>query len=107
MTINVSLADVAAFAKEVKTPHLFDVLSGFCRVVDQGSEVVITISTKHWQRVNQKGHQEETLEEMSHLLKRIDRKTGTFESVLEDSHKILQSQDAPKTPMQPLAKEGT
>ena len=44
------------------------VVAGFSKVVYAGAEVRITISTKHWQRVNQKGWQEEPLEEMSHVI---------------------------------------
>merc|ERR1712228_1148211 len=82
MTINVDLSEVAAFVREVRTPRIFEIVAGFSKIVNTNIGVKICVATKHWQRVSQKIWQEDPLQEMSHVLKKIERKTDSFEKFL-------------------------
>merc|ERR1712032_568438 len=81
---NVDLSEVAAFMREVRAPRTFEIVAGFSKVSKTTrAGVKINVSTKHWKRVNQKNWQEEPLTEMSHVLKKIERRTDSFEKLLD------------------------
>merc|ERR1712050_272036 len=83
MTINVDLSEVAAFMREVRAPRIFEIVAGFSKIVNTSTGFKIEVATKHWQRVSQKNWQDEPLQEMSHTIKKVERKTASFEKLLE------------------------
>jgi len=83
MTFSADLTDVAAFVREVHSPRVFDVVAGFSKIAHTSTGVKIEIAAKHWSRVSQKTWQEDPLQEMSHVLRKIERKTDSFEKHLD------------------------
>jgi len=94
-TVNVSLSDLAAFARDVKAPRLFETVAAFSKFSHTGTEYQITISTKHWGRVNRKSSQEDPLEEMAYILKKVERKTTSLDR-LEGQVQAMLDKDASK-----------
>merc|ERR1712039_1136753 len=61
--------------------------------------VKIEIAAKHWSRVSQKTYQEDPVQEMSHMLKKIERKTDSFEKMLDLSQRIARHTSVYPSPL--------
>jgi len=78
--IYVDLSDLAAFARDVKSPRVFTGLTAYCKLMRNGSRVQVFVSTQYWHRVNQTSWQEDSMQELAANIRRSDRRLATLET---------------------------
>ncbi|CAE8678125.1 unnamed protein product [Polarella glacialis] len=93
MNINVDLTEIAAFAREVKAPRIFEAVSSFTKTIHTATCIQVSVSTRHWQRVGQKSWLDEPVQEINQVLKKLERKTESFEAMLRETLARTPSED--------------
>lgn len=83
MTVAVNLSDLAEFARDVKSPHIFEVTVGQSNLVHVGQELHVLVSTPHWHRVDDRTLSDDPLTTMTRSLNQVARKTVSVESQLD------------------------
>jgi len=99
MTIRVDLSDLAAFARQVKSPRIFEAVTGQLHFTMTGAEVRVGVSTQHWHRVDKTNRTDETMNDFIHLLSQVARKTTALESAVERVDAASKPCVGPCTPM--------
>merc|ERR1711988_912053 len=80
-TVFVDITDLANFAKEAKSPRIFAAVSSHSRFVLRGaSEIQVLVSTALWQKVSHMTFQDEPMQEMSTVMRGMERRVRSIES---------------------------
>merc|ERR1711966_254971 len=81
--VSVDLADLAAFAREVKVAYVFEVCVEYAKLMLSKRGVRLQMTPKNWQRVNA-SPAEDRLLDVARALRQLTKKHAAIETILRD-----------------------